>query len=368
MTLQSPPLLIMNGFGGREEADPYKIVSLMIQSMFPPIKVQSMNLSTCKRIVLFNLSRDPETGEEQIEFRHYGISARQRAVNKGIKRLINNKKVPDMSRFNDLADYILRNESKGGGGAYSSESEIDDIPESKITLPEDYQDKKKNTQVAIKLHELGPRMKLKLVKIEEGFCRGNVTFHAYIQKTKAEVKTQLDSIKSKRELKEKRKREQEQNVRKKQEKKLQAGGSKGADASKGSKREDEEGDDEYVEDEAPVEGAEVDEGVAPGAVRPAKGDDKKKLFANFQKGRVIPNISSVQKRPAGISKGLWRKELKHQLTGSYEKKTRRGMRKRQDTTEDASSGGGTSRGLLGKRDSSTKTATNHKQNTSTFKS
>ena len=39
MTLQSPPLLIMNGFGGREEGDPHKIVSLMIQSMFPPIKV-----------------------------------------------------------------------------------------------------------------------------------------------------------------------------------------------------------------------------------------------------------------------------------------------------------------------------------------
>ena len=37
MTLQSPPLLIMNGFGNREEGDPLKIVSLMIQSMFPPI-------------------------------------------------------------------------------------------------------------------------------------------------------------------------------------------------------------------------------------------------------------------------------------------------------------------------------------------
>ena len=37
--LQSPPLLIMNGFGGRDDTDPYKICSLMLQSMFPPIKV-----------------------------------------------------------------------------------------------------------------------------------------------------------------------------------------------------------------------------------------------------------------------------------------------------------------------------------------
>ena len=154
--------------------------------MFPPLKVQALNLSTCKRVVLFNLTKDPNTGEESIEFRHFGISARQRAVNKTIKKLVNNKKIPDMSKFNDLADFILHNKSSG----FSSESEIDDLPEAKITLPEAYGDKAKNTQVAIRLHELGPRMKLQLVKIEEGFCRGNVNFHAHIKKTKAEIKQQ----------------------------------------------------------------------------------------------------------------------------------------------------------------------------------
>ena len=133
--------MIMNGFGGRDDTDPYKICSLMLQSMFPPLKVQALNLSTCKRIVLFNLLIDKVTGEEYIEFRHYGISARQRAVNKTIKKLVNNGKVPDMSKFNDLADFILHNKSSG----FSSESEIDDLPESKITLPEAYGDKAKNT-------------------------------------------------------------------------------------------------------------------------------------------------------------------------------------------------------------------------------
>ena len=173
-----------------------------------------MNLTTCKRVVLFNLTKD-QNGEEQIEFRHYGISARQRAVNKSIKKLINNKRIPDMSKFNDLADFIMHNKSS----AYSSESEIDDLPEAKITLPEDYQDKKKNTQVAIKLHELGPRMTMKLVKIEEGFCRGNVTHHSIIKLSKSEIKKQLDGLKGKRELKEKRKKEQEENVKRKEEKK-----------------------------------------------------------------------------------------------------------------------------------------------------
>lgn len=167
-----------------------------------------MNLTQCKRVVMFNLVNNPETGEaESIEFRHYGISARQRSINKSIKRLINNKKIPNLARYDDIADFIY---SRGGG--YSSESEVDDIPESKIVLPEDFQDKKKNTNVALKLHELGPRLKLKLVKIEEGVCRGNVVYHSYVKKSKKEIKEQMDDIKKKRDLKNERKRVQDENV------------------------------------------------------------------------------------------------------------------------------------------------------------
>jgi len=61
--------------------------------------------------------------------------------------------------------------------------------------------------VALRLHELGPRMKLSLVKIEEGICRGNIVHHEYIKKSPAEIKKQLDAVKNKRDLKEKRKRE-----------------------------------------------------------------------------------------------------------------------------------------------------------------
>ena len=66
----------MNGFGNKEDTDPYRIVSLMVQSLFPPIRVQSMNLSKCKRVVLFNLVKNDQGEDEAIEFRHYGISAR----------------------------------------------------------------------------------------------------------------------------------------------------------------------------------------------------------------------------------------------------------------------------------------------------
>ena len=173
---------------------------------------------------MFNLVESENEEENNvIEFRHYGVSARQRAVNRGIKKLINNTKVPNLAKYNDIADFILRNASKSGTGgdslgAYSSESEVDDLPGSKITLPDDYLDKKKDSKVAIRLHELGPRLKMKLIKIEEGLCRGNVVFHALKRKSPAEVRKQLDSLKNKRELKEKRKRIQEENVKRKQEK------------------------------------------------------------------------------------------------------------------------------------------------------
>lgn len=200
-----------------------------------------MNLSTCKRVVLFDIKEGGEGDETNedgskksplIEFRHYGVSARQRAVNRGIKKLVNNQKVPNLAKYKNIQDFIFKNirkqvakESGGSSttadamGAYSSESEIDDLPGSKVTLPEDYQDKKKDTQVAIRLHELGPRLQLRLVKIEEGFCRGNVVFHANKTKSPKEVKQQLDSLKNQRELKAKRKETQEENVRKKAEKK-----------------------------------------------------------------------------------------------------------------------------------------------------
>lgn len=83
--------------------------------------------------------------------------------------------------------------------------------------------------------------------------------------------------------------------------------------------------------------------------------DPKKLFQNFQKeGKIVPNITSNAKRPAGISKGLWKKELKFQMTGKVDKRHRSGKREPKKPEK-----------MLGKRDH--KTATLHATNTSTFK-
>ena len=82
----------MSGFSNLEENDSYKLVTFMLQSMFPALNVEKIKLDDCRRVVLFNLVHPEDGSLPYLEFRHYALHARQRDVNKGIKRLINNSK------------------------------------------------------------------------------------------------------------------------------------------------------------------------------------------------------------------------------------------------------------------------------------
>lgn len=138
------PLLVMSGFNDLDENDPFKLVTFMLQSMFPPLNVERIKLDECKRVVLFNLVK-PAGEQPFIEFRHYALHARQRDVNRGIKRLVNNSKLPNLSRIDDIADYIMGKRQ----GYVSSESEAEDLPNSKVELAQDYQGKKQSKKFHI---------------------------------------------------------------------------------------------------------------------------------------------------------------------------------------------------------------------------
>ncbi|CAK7240946.1 MAG: rRNA-binding ribosome biosynthesis protein [Sporothrix thermara] len=72
---------------------------------------------------------------------------------------------------------------------------------------------------AVKLVELGPRMKLRLVKVEEGMCQGQVMWHEHVHKSKQEIKELKERWEQRKRDKEARKRQQKENVeRKKKEK------------------------------------------------------------------------------------------------------------------------------------------------------
>lgn len=68
---------------------------------------------------------------------------------------------------------------------------MEDGPESHVKLKQDIHMRGatnlKNATSAIRLSEIGPRLKLKLVKIEEGICDGEVLYHESITKTPEEI-------------------------------------------------------------------------------------------------------------------------------------------------------------------------------------
>lgn len=59
---------------------------------------------------------------------------------------------------------------------YGSESEVDDEAAT-VSLPEDLgRVNRASNKSAVKLQEIGPRMTLKLMKIEEGLCSGGIIY------------------------------------------------------------------------------------------------------------------------------------------------------------------------------------------------
>ncbi|KAL6245019.1 rRNA-binding ribosome biosynthesis protein [Rhinocladiella similis] len=280
------PLLVMNNFvsqpAGDVNADPIKkqlesLTTTIFQSMFPPISPQSTPLSSIKRILLLNRETQPD-GKYIISLRHYAITTRRTGVSKRVRRFDPSEQrhrekktgaLPNLGKLEDVADYIL--DPASGGYTSASETELDTDAEVEVTQTtaqrvlskreqqkqqkgdkEKKKDPEERSNVekrAVKLVELGPRMRLRLVKVEEGVCEGRVMWNEFVTKTKEEEKELDEKWDKRRKEKENRKKEQRENIeRKKQLKKntkanagQAAGGADGED-------EDEEWDSDELED------------------------------------------------------------------------------------------------------------------------
>ena len=237
------PLLVMNNFispttDGTPPTVPKHLESLtttIFQSMFPPISPQLTSLSSIRRVLLLNrelrepsptsdisISEVKEPGAYVLSLRHYAITTRRTGFSRGIKRLNaaekmvhQNKKskrgVPNLGKLEDVSDYLLDPYAAAGGGFTSgSESEVDTDAEVEVletktrkvlnkkqlaALRKSNADGKPYTRGqlnvekrAVKLVELGPRMKLRMTKVEDGVCEGKVMWHESIKKTVEEMK------------------------------------------------------------------------------------------------------------------------------------------------------------------------------------
>jgi hypothetical protein len=96
----------------------------------------------------------------------------------------------------------------------------------------------------VRLHEVGPRLELELVKVEEGLAAGRVLYHAHVEISKQEADAQQAAVDAAARLKAQRRQQQEQNVARKAAEKRRraaleeaaaAGGGEGAAAKKARK-------------------------------------------------------------------------------------------------------------------------------------
>ena len=205
----SPPVVVTNNFGGAEAAAHIKLMRITFQNMFPAVDVGTVKLAEVRRVVLFNLLKG-ENDEEEVEVRHYAVRATPTGVNKTIKRVIQ-AKVPNLSKLNDIADYVMG--ANSGAMSDVSDSEGEDEA-SHVVLPDNFRGKgnAKAQKSALKLVELGPRMRFKLLKVERGLASGDVMYHAFVKKSAEEAAAQKNKIASEEGMKKRRREEQEANV------------------------------------------------------------------------------------------------------------------------------------------------------------
>ncbi|KAK4457871.1 ribosome biogenesis protein SSF1 [Cladorrhinum samala] len=266
----TPPLLVMNNFTN-PDADanskvPRHLESLTttaFQSLFPPINPQRTPLKSIRRVLLLNREPSPENdGTFIINFRHYAITTKPVGLSKPLRRLNAAEKIlkgtkgkkgglPNLGKLRDISEFMIGGENGDGyqtdgtsGSEYETDAEVEILETSakkvqsakaRAAAKEDSDDEGANDNVerrAVKLVELGPRMKLRMTKVEEGVCAGKVMWHEYIHKTREEIKALEQKHEERRKLKEARKKEQKANVEKKKaakEEARKAGGGKNKD-------------------------------------------------------------------------------------------------------------------------------------------
>ncbi|NXW99199.1 SSF1 protein, partial [Larus smithsonianus] len=165
-----------------------------------------VNLNNIKRCLL--ISYDAET--QLLDFRHYSLKVVPVGMNKAVKKLLQ-EKFPNMSRLEDISELLVKDINL-------SESEAEqDGTHNVLELPQAYAGRgnMKAQQSAVRLTEIGPRMTLQLIKVEEGLAQGNVLYHGFIHKTEAEVKEILARKEAKLQLKAERRQKQEADVERK---------------------------------------------------------------------------------------------------------------------------------------------------------
>ncbi|KAK8794998.1 hypothetical protein WA588_003849 [Blastocystis sp. NMH] len=149
-----PPIVVLNNFPDNDK--PLQLVCKTFQNMFPAIDPEKIAIKHCRRVLLLQYDSTTST----ILLRHYGITRSATGVGQAVASIVK-KSLPDLHALNDISEFILR-ESAGDGAA----------------------------KQAVRLRELGPRMRLSLLAVEGGLFGGELLVDAQNGEEKKEAATQ----------------------------------------------------------------------------------------------------------------------------------------------------------------------------------
>ncbi|XP_069357411.1 protein Peter pan isoform X2 [Maniola hyperantus] len=171
-------------------------------------RIHNVKLKNIRRCVLMNYN----PSSKLIDLRHYVIRAIPVGLNKGTKKMVQGK-IPNLNRCKDMSEFFDK-------AALMSESEFEDDG-NQVELPQALASRgaSAKSKSALRLVELGPRMVLQLIKVEDGLMDGEVLFHELVEKTDQEKALIKKKREEKRRLKEKRKAQQDDNVKRKEKEK-----------------------------------------------------------------------------------------------------------------------------------------------------
>lgn len=204
---EKPPLVVLNGFSqtGKKHL---LLVETFIQNMFPSINIDTLEIRTVKRCLMVNYFEEDDT----IEIRHYAIRAVASGLNKSVRKLVQagkstTKELPDLSKYKDIADYFL-NPGHLSDSEYEGEQEevvlSQSISEQSGTM--------KGEKSHVRLMEIGPRLKLELIKVQDGIDDGEVLYHKIIKKSSQELERLKKEAPKKKKLKKKIEQEKEHRI------------------------------------------------------------------------------------------------------------------------------------------------------------
>ncbi|XP_069187963.1 protein Peter pan-like [Procambarus clarkii] len=180
----------------------------MFLDMFPTITPNQVKTESIRRCCLIHYDFE----EGLFDFRHYSIKVVPIGISKAVKKM-NKRKLPDLSNFSDVSEFMTKS-------GLLSESEAEDDPSAHVTVDVKVAPKKLGRQQSsVRLSELGPRLSLKLLKIEEGLLEGKTLYNSTIVKTPEEILELEKKKKRNKQLKLKRKQDQEMHVEAKKKKK-----------------------------------------------------------------------------------------------------------------------------------------------------